>query len=157
MCQSWKTTNGEPNHTSTENFQIKHRNYQNRAKQPVVVVDTGHGDATERDFSPLPTRPDLVDVNCHRVIVATDWGDSGSVHRANYRRKHVESECAIDYLFPDSPDGTHLHCTPQSQVNQLFYWWHEQSILFLITSYIWRYCIVTQFNFRTNLLLERMV
>ena len=40
MCQSWKTTNGEPNHTSTENFQIKHRNYQNRAKQqPVVVVD----------------------------------------------------------------------------------------------------------------------
>ena len=43
MCQSWKTTNGEPNQTSTENFQIKHRNYphQNRAKQPVVVVDTG--------------------------------------------------------------------------------------------------------------------
>ena len=76
-----------------------------------MVVDTGHGDATERDFSPLPTRPDLVDVNCHRVIVATDWGDSGSVHRANYRRKHVESECAIDYLFPDSPDGTHLHCS----------------------------------------------
>ena len=39
----------EPNPTSTEDFQIKHRNYyQNRAKQPVVVVDTGHGGGISR-------------------------------------------------------------------------------------------------------------